>query len=521
MARNARIPPTEPYEPQPGGTHAASASLMLEVSKIQPYERNPRHGRNPEYDRIKDSIRSQGLDQPLVITQRPGATDYIVHAGGNTRLLILKELFEETGDTRFSLVSCLFRPWRRESDVLLAHLRENDLRGNLTFIDKARAVLDAKQLIAEDLEVKEVSLRRLETELGKAGYRITNSVICLMVYAVETLLELIPQALEAGIGRHQIGRIRVLERAATKLWQRYAAGDESAFDEVFVALCRRYDGPEWDTDLLQSAIETEIAEETETSIHTIRVALEAEINGRELSIPEFVPIKEPPRPERQGDGDRNPVTLEGRDDPEAGDTGSNPASEAPVTPTDASIQPQDHLDDSTDLDGSADDAPEPLGDDGHYKPTDLKSLRGRAWTLATRLAQRNGIGDLVVPLSGKGLGYVLSDVPDHSLADQLDEESLAQVCMLWWQLAACAEMTYAPLVSIIPVLPADSVLRRALEEEDGELLFSSIWTLDPGHTGYRLWRSLPDRDWRDLLTLMETYRQIRHLAAETGTALWD
>jgi len=167
------------------------------------------------------------------------------------------------------------------------------------------------------------------------------------------------------------------------------------------------------------------------------------------------------------------------------------------------------------------DAAESLLYDSPSAPTDLKSLRGRAWTLATRLAQRNGIGDLVVPLSGKGLGYVLSDVPDHALADQLDEEALAQVCMLWWQLAACAEMTYAPLESIIPVLPADSVLRRALEEEDGELLFSSIWTLDPGHTGYRLWRPLPDRDWRDLLTLMETYRQIRHLAAETGTALWD
>ena len=108
----------------------------------------------------------------LVITQRPGAADYIVHSGGNTRLLILKELFEETGDERFSRIQCVFRPWSRESDVLLAHLRENDLRGSLTFIDKARAVLDARHLFAEDLGLKEISLRRLETELGKAGYRI-------------------------------------------------------------------------------------------------------------------------------------------------------------------------------------------------------------------------------------------------------------------------------------------------------------------------------------------------------------
>ena len=141
--------------------------------------------------------------------------------------------------------------------------------------------------------------------------------------------------------------------------------------------------------------------------------------------------------------------------------------------------------------------------------------------MATRLAQRNGISELVEPLPGQGLGFVLRDVPDPSLADQLDEDALAQICILWWQLAACSEMTFAPLESILPILPADSVLRRALAEQDAELLFNSIWTLDPGHTGYRLWRSLHDQDWHDLLNLMDTYRQIRRLAAETGVAIWD
>jgi hypothetical protein len=116
---------------------------------------------------------------------------------------------------------------------------------------------------------------------------------------------------------------------------------------------------------------------------------------------------------------------------------------------------------------------------------------------------------------------VLRDVPDPVLADQLDEAALAQVSMLWWQLAACSEMTFAPLEAIVPLLPADSVLRRALEDQDAELLFNNIWTLDPGHTGYRLWRTLHDRDWQDLVHLMETYRGIRQLAAETGTTIWD
>jgi hypothetical protein len=82
-------------------------------------------------------------------------------------------------------------------------------------------------------------------------------------------------------------------------------------------------------------------------------------------------------------------------------------------------------------------------------------------------------------------------------------------------------MTYAPLDAMLPLLPDESILRRALETEDADLLFSSIWTLDPGHTGYRLWRPLDDRDWRDLLALMDTYRRIRRIAADTGVPVWE
>ncbi len=492
-----------------------TTSMVVPINQIQPYERNPRHGSNPEYDRIKASIRIQGLDQPLVITQRPGKPDYIVHSGGNTRLLILKELFEETGNDHFSRVQCHFKPWNRESDVLLAHLRENDLRGSLSFIDKARAVFETRKLLAEELELDEVSQRRLESELQRAGYSISHGLISQMEYAVDRLLPLIPLALENGLGRPQVLRIRCLEKAAGALWQRRCSGEANEFDAIFATLCSRYDGPDWDGDSLRSALETEIAEEAEISIHTIRVALDAELDGRELVIPEFVPIKEPPKPSTQGDSGGKTVTTEGLGDLEIDEDTLNQSGEAPAELTHTEVQFQD-LPDAPNTNDS-----EPLIDEAQSRPVDLKSLRGRAWTLATRLAQRNGIKDLVEPLSGKGLGFVLRDVPDPSLADQLDEDALAQICILWWQLAACSEMTFAPLESIVPILPADSVLRRALEEEDAELLFNSIWTLDPGHTGYRLWQSLHDQDWRDLVNLMDTYRHIRQLAAETGIAIWD
>ena len=521
--------PTTPSEnlsiSQPAEATTSSAPQMIDISRIQPYEHNPRHGRNPEYDRIRDSIRNAGLDQPLVVTQRPDATDFIVHAGGNTRLIILKELFAETGDKRFAAVPCLLKAWCCESDVLLAHLRENDLRGGLTFIDKARAVCEAQKLLAEELGIDVISQRRLETELRRAGYRITQARISQMVYTVHRLLPVIPIALEGGLGRPHVERIRRLERAAHKIWQDRCSESAEDFEEVFTTLCKRYDSPDWDTDVLRSALESEIAAALDVSIHTVRVMLDAEMAGRELVIPEAE--VEPDANEESSELER--PTAESFD-PDQDDGGSR-VSSSDRTSTDElppELPDQSNPGSAPDtglLDDDVEEISEPETElpnlTNDTSPNDLKSLRGRAWTLATRLAQRNGMADLVEAVSGKGLGFVLRDVPDPTLADQLDEDSLSQLTMLWWQLAACAEMTFAPLEAMLPLLPDESILRRALETEDADLLFSSIWTLDPGHTGYRLWRPLDDRDWRDLLALMDTYRRIRRIAAETGVSVWE
>ena len=521
--------PTTPFEnlsiSQPAEAATSPAPQMIDISRIQQYEHNPRHGRNPEYDRIRDSIRNTGLDQPLVVTQRPDATDFIVHAGGNTRLIILKELFAETGDQRFAAVPCLLKAWCCESDVLLAHLRENDLRGGLTFIDKARAVCEAQKLLTEELGIDVISQRRLETELRRAGYRITQARISQMVYTVHRLLPVIPVALEGGLGRPHVERIRRLERAAHKIWQDRCSESAEDFEEVFTTLCKRYDSPDWDTDVLRSALESEIASALDVSIHTVRVMLDAEMAGRELVIPEaeVEPNEESSEPESPTD--------ESFDNDVDQDDGRSPISNSDRASTDElppELPDQSNPGSAPDtglLDDDVEEISEPETElpnlTNDTSPNDLKSLRGRAWTLATRLAQRNGMADLVEAVSGKGLGFVLRDVPDPTLADQLDEDSLSQLTMLWWQLAACAEMTFAPLEAMLPLLPDESILRRALETEDADLLFSSIWTLDPGHTGYRLWRPLDDRDWRDLLALMDTYRRIRRIAAETGVSVWE
>ncbi len=518
---------------QEPGARDAATTLMLDVCRIKLYERNPRRSENPEYDRIKASIRADGMDQPLVVTCRPGETDYVVGAGGNTRLHILQALYQETSDERFRWVDCLFKPWHQESDVLLAHLRENDLRGGLSFIDKAQAVFEAKQLLEEEMGIDDLSQRRLETILRDRGYSLSHGLISQMGYAVHTLLPVIPQALKSGLGRPQVERIRALDRAARSLWQKRKLGDDESFDAVFTVLCERYDGPEWDLELLRNAIEIEIAEELEVSIQAIRVELDAQLLGREIETTVLENNQDSDKPE-ESTHCSNAITAKAKSagkkkipgdprgnnaDTESKEKVSPPQRPSLVIAPDASEQ---HSEESQDNPmESAADSSESSITLSQPRATDLKSLRARAWTLAARLAQRNGIGDLVAPLSGKGIGFILRDVPDSSLADQLDADTLGQVSMLWWHLAACAEMTVAPLESVVATLSDDSILRQALENQDAGLLFNSVWTLDPGHTGYRLWRQLGDQDWQDLLNLMDTYRRIHRAAEAAQVRLWE
>ncbi len=134
-----------------------------------------------------------------------------------------------------------------------------------------------KNCWAEELSLDVISQRRLEAELRRAGYRITQARISQMEYTVRRLLPVIPIALESGLGRPHVERIRRLERAAYTIWRDRCYEPADDFDEVFTTLCRRYDSLDWDTDVLRSALESEIAAALDVNIHTVRVMLDAEL----------------------------------------------------------------------------------------------------------------------------------------------------------------------------------------------------------------------------------------------------
>lgn len=220
---------TKPADRLPAPTKEMSVSLRLD--QLRPYDRNPRTQHNPKYDEIKASIRAVGLKQTLTVTQRPGDDRYMISDGGNTRLSILKELYEETGDERFYFQDCHFIPWQGEINILAGHLAENDNRGQLSWIERARGIYEAKRMIEEELG-EAISQRRLAEKLRKLGYTVTHSHISRMLYTIEHFLPTLPLSLDSGMGRPQVEKLISYRQFCEECWNRCRKFWDTHVDEL-------------------------------------------------------------------------------------------------------------------------------------------------------------------------------------------------------------------------------------------------------------------------------------------------
>ncbi|MBX6799861.1 ParB family protein [Pseudomonas aeruginosa] len=209
--------------------------MVLTLDQVLPWHDNPRTTRNPKYDELKESIRHRGLDTPPPVTRRPGEDKYRIRNGGNTRLEILNELYKETGDERYFRFNCLFRPWDKQRGEIIAltgHLAENDLKGELKFIERAVGIQKAKALYEEE-KGEPVGIRELSRKLTDDGYPVSPSHISRMLDAVEILLPAIPSMLYSGLGVDRVSRILSLRKASLGCWKRLYSGEGVDFEMLF------------------------------------------------------------------------------------------------------------------------------------------------------------------------------------------------------------------------------------------------------------------------------------------------
>lgn len=191
----ASPPPSTPPQSVPQRHQAArqdddldGSILTLKARDILPYDKNPRGSMNPKYHQIKASIKAEGrLNGTLTVTRRPGSSQYMLFGGGNTRLQIVNELFDETGSPNFEYLTLTYRRWTAESSVIAAHLIENEARGDTTFWEKAKGLKTLKDELERETN-RPMSTAALVSEAKALGMEIESTMVKLYLFALDRLV---------------------------------------------------------------------------------------------------------------------------------------------------------------------------------------------------------------------------------------------------------------------------------------------------------------------------------------------
>ncbi|KPW18337.1 Uncharacterized protein ALO83_04396, partial [Pseudomonas cannabina pv. alisalensis] len=315
----------------------ADTPMVLTLDELSAYEHNPRTVTNVKYQEIKDSIRARGLDQPPQVTRRLGEKKFIIRNGGNTRLSILRELYKETGDERFYRISVLFRPWdgeRGEIIALTGHLAENDLRGNLMFIERAVGIENARAIYEQETG-EPISQRELAKRLKADGYPVSQSHISRMQETIRCLLPVIPAALYSGLGKPQIERLLALRKAAAQTWQTHTEGKPNVtdFEVLFQDVLSMFDGDasEFVCERVQDELISHMKEGTGRTYEQVLLNVNENLTMARRSSVIETPLRLPPTPQVQLEADSESDAYRPQEDQEPKTRQSESLTQSPDT----------------------------------------------------------------------------------------------------------------------------------------------------------------------------------------------
>ena len=274
--------------------------IVATLDDVVAYVDNPRQTQNPMYDEIKESIRNRGLDHAPNVTRKNPADPYMIKDGGNTRLQILRELWEETGDERFYRLDLMFHPWKNQLDMLIGHAVENELRGGMLFIERALHAKKIKQEIEKSENIS-LSTNAFARRLTAEGWSMNDSNLGQMLYAEETLFPIIPEAFWSGIGRDAVKKIRKLLDSCRTYWESVAQPDEGDFDGIWKAVFQRLDGDGFDAEAAEYQLCGEMALKLGGPVLSVTAQVQAIGGGRkdDLTRPTHLVIAPPTEPERK------------------------------------------------------------------------------------------------------------------------------------------------------------------------------------------------------------------------------
>lgn len=430
--------------------------VVLTLDQLRPYNLNPRVKKNEKYDEIKDSIRARGLDSPPQVSRRPGEEHYTIHNGGNTRLQILGELWQETRDERFYRITCLFKPWKSEIFALTGHMAENDTHGRLIWIERCLGVAQAKALYQEQDDGKDISQSELARRLKADGYPVDRSLLNRMEQTLQYLFPHIPNVLWNGMGVDGVRTLLTFRSNAEKAWtklieEKGPAASGVAFDHLFSTTLNVYDQePEgyvfshFKDDLIGAM--TDALRENDVSYEHILFEIEVAQDPKRAAQPPTnnpeLPPNVPPADNASGQATPPPAQPEGAQPPTAA-VPNPPAGgkqKAPPTPPESG--------------GTGPVVSIPVNTGGLTAVSDIwaiypqqdsiQALRNLADLIALEVANWAGVLDHMTSTQDQGLGFTL----------KRPETFKSAVAETTWQLLASLSAN-SPANDIQPIAPDD------------------------------------------------------------------
>lgn len=500
-----------------------SQPVVIDVDHIDPYDGNSRLIHNAKRAELKQiTLRDGGAPGHLVATRRPGSARLVLARGGNTRLDILKELRREfPDDPRWRKVSVWFEAYVSELQLALNAYQENDSRGELLFIERARAFCRVFDLwSALQVDRRRATLQEFlvyfTANLGKPP---SASVASRMRFAVDKLYPVIPTVLVAGqMTLRAVRRLIEYHNKIADLWVTAKFGPAEEFDGYFYEHLRRQEKElaataarlaaeaadedfvvrtlRIDYDQLSAALAREMAcvEHVTVDEELIGEWIEAVLSGTPTeyiaaaepadgSTPNYEALKALGYREQRIDYE----SLGEQDFVEAGPVGSDRAvrhvSETPNAPATKAT-------------------PAPAAAHG------IADYREGAFRAAQRIAARNRFQHLLIEYP-YGVGYLLAD----TIVQGNDERVPLSRAAPWWILVSCGLILDLPPAIANANLPEASLLRGSIEGRQPELISHVMgppWALG------RYLAALDDLDSQDFMVLLGLAREIIRLCGDDG-----
>ncbi|MDE0310056.1 MAG: ParB N-terminal domain-containing protein [Acidiferrobacterales bacterium] len=508
--------------------------LTIPISDLETYDKNPRRMRNPNFKRIKDSISRDGINQPLAVTQRPGSKKFTIYKGGNTRLKAVQELYSETGDRKYRFVDCLFHPWTGfESDAIVGHLQENQMRKSLCFIDRAFGTKLAIEHLKQEADSSDLSLRDIREMLARKGYNTTISSISIMLYASDSLEPLLPREICVAMGRPQVQKLRSLEKAFHNVCSEFEISKRIAAS-TFRNTLKNYEGLEWSHSSFRRSLESALSAAQSLSIQDIALRIDGYLHVTESPLrhspeainTEFAKFDQIEWINERTKIEQNP-TVRSVNTPNNEELAHNTSATVAVVDADQ--------DDATDV---SDGIPpifsfsSPSGQQKSELELEVERMRRLCYQIALKLAKRYDFHEnkvtkntIVSNIGNWGIGFLITDYPAAASDSNLSQIGTRDA--LWWFLVEFCDLQWAterarPLVA---KLVGNSKFLNFVKSGNSRTLSlhaKGVMKLTYPHLSLLTFclRQLDEASWNELNHLNTLYRSLHHLSRKNGVQLF-